>query len=168
LISAYASVGQTNRVFQLLESTAARKPNDFSTIASVAQAYMQLQRTNDAVNLLNRIAKLPNLDAGALTTLAHLYSQLGQVGRLEESLTRLTTVMPDSPEAWYDLAAIRSVLGNKQPEALKALSKAIQLSNARLTKDAKASNLQAMAQKDDRFLIIRKVPGYAQALQGAL
>jgi len=168
LISAYASVGQTNRMFQLLEGVAARKPNDFTTIASVAQAYMQLQRTNDAVILLNRIAKQPNLDAGAITTLAHLYSQLGQVARLEEALTRLTSILPDSPEAWYDLAAIRTVLGNKQQDALKALSKAIQLSNGRLAKDPKANNLQSMAQKDERFAILRTLPGFAQALQGAL
>ncbi len=168
LISAYAGAGQPARMFQLLEATAARKPNDFTTVASVAQAYLQLQRTNEAVAMLNRISVQTNLDAGALTTLAHMYSQLGQVGKLEESLTRLTATLPDSPEAWYDLAAIRAVLGNKQQEALKALSKAIQLSNARLLKDAKASNLQTMAQKDDQFVIIRKTPGFAQALQGAL
>jgi Flp pilus assembly protein TadD len=168
LITAYIGVGNTNRAFQLLEALVKRKPNDYTTVASAAQAYIQLQRPNDAMRLLDSLLRLNTLDAGALTSLAHMYSQLGQVDKLEATLTRLTAIVPDNPEAWYDLAAIRAVLGSKNSEALRALSKAAQLSNARLAKDPKANNLQKAVQSDNRFDKLRTMPGYQQALQGTL
>lgn len=168
LITAYISVGSTNRAFQLLDAMVKRKPGDFTTVASAAQAYMQLQRPGEAIRLLDSLLQQKNLDAGSLTSIAHMFSQMGQVAKLEETLTRLTVVVPDNPEAWYDLAAIRAVLGNKNPEALLALSKSIQLSNARVAKDPKANNLQKTAQSDNRFEKLRTQPGYQQALQGAL
>lgn len=167
VVSASISMGNTNRAIQMLQQVVARKPNDFTTVASAAQAYMQLQRPQEAVRLLDTLLQ-QNLDANSLTTVAHLFSQLGDVVRLEATLAKLTTVLPDSPEAWYDLAAIRAVMGNKQPDALKALSKAIQLSNARLAKDPKAPNLINTAQGDNRFQVLKAQPGFALALQGAL
>jgi tetratricopeptide (TPR) repeat protein len=168
LITAHIGAGNTNRAFQLLQGMVARKPNDFTTVASAAQAYAQLKRPQEASRLLETLLQQTNLDANSLTTIAHLLSEIGDVVRLEKSLTKLTAILPDSPEAWYDLAAIRAVMGSKNQEALKALSKAIHLSNARLTKDPNAGNLIKTAQGDNRFQTLKNQPGYAQALQGAL
>ncbi len=166
VIMAYMGTGNTNRAIQLLQALVARKPNDFTAVASAAQAYAQLQRPQEAGRLLGTLLQKTNLDAGSLTTVAHLLSQIGDVVRLEQSLTQLTVVLPDSPEAWYDLSAIRAVMGSKNSDALKALSKAVQLSNARIATDPKASNLVKTAQEDPRLQALRTQPGYMQALQG--
>ncbi|MCD6051041.1 MAG: hypothetical protein K0Q55_2444, partial [Verrucomicrobia bacterium] len=122
-----------------------------------------------ASRLLGTLLQQTNMDAASLTTIAHLLSQIGDVRQLEMTLTKLTVSLPESPEAWYDLAAIRCVLGGaKHQEALKALSKAIQLSNARLAKDPNAGNLSKTVQTDNRFQVLKALPGYAQALQGTL
>ena len=167
LISAYAGAGMDAKMYASLESVIARKPNDLTVLASAAQAYIQLRKTNEANKLLDAINSHTNLDPGALTALAHMHSQLGQVAKLEQALDKLTLVLPESPEAWYDLAAIRAVMGTKQDACLKALSKSIQLSNGRLSKDPKAGNLQKTAATDDRFQSLRKNPGFAQAMQGS-
>lgn len=168
LISSYALVGQTNKVYQILESVVARgnATTNYTALASAAQAYIQLQHTNEALKVIALLMQKPKLDASTLTALAHMNSQLGQVAKLEECLTKLTGALPDNPEAWYDLAAIRAVMGGKQQEALKALSKSVQLSRARLAKDPKAGNMQEMAIKDERFLVLKNTPGFPQALQG--
>lgn len=168
LVSAHISAGNTNRAFQVLQTLVARKPKDFTTVASAAQAYAQLRNPQEASRLLQGLMLLTNLDAGALTTVAHLQSEIGDVVHLEQTLTRLTTIIPDSPEAWYDLAAIRAVMGTKNQEALIALSSAIKLSNARIAKDAKASNLLENAKTDPRMQQLRNQPGFMQALQGGL
>lgn len=166
LVTTYIGMGNTNRALQLLDQMVTSKPNDFMTVASAAQAQMQLQRPTVAVSLLNRLLQHTNLDANQLTTVAHLYSQLGQVTQLEIALTRLTTILKDNPEAWYDLAAIRAVAGNKNKDALQALSKAVQLSNARRAKDPGASNLQQMATSDGRFQALRADMNFSKALEG--
>ena len=168
LITAHIGAGNTNRAFQLLQGMVARKPNDFTTVASAAQAYAQLKRPQEAARLLNTLLQQPTLDANALTTIAHLFSEIGDVVHLEITLSKLTTIIPESPEAWYDLAAIRAVMGTKNQEALKALSKAIQLSNARLAKDPNAGNLIKTAEGDNRFQALKKLPGYELAKAGKL
>jgi hypothetical protein len=67
--------------------------------------------------------------------------------------------MPESPEAWYDLAVLKCGVG-KQPEALAALRQALDLSAKRLQQDPKARDLLASARKEERFGSLRQNPEF--------
>ena len=67
--------------------------------------------------------------------------------------------MPESPEAWYDLAVMRCGLG-KAPEALAALRQALDLSAKRLQGNPKARDLLASAKKEERFGPMRQLPEF--------
>jgi len=77
--------------------------------------------------------------------------------RLESALEKLVKLTPDSPEAWYDLAALK-IGFNKQTEALAALRRAMALNAERLKHDPKAKDLAAEIKKDGRFATIRETP----------
>ena len=47
----------------------------------------------------------------AVLSIAQAYATLGNAAKLEAALERLTKVMPESPEAWYDLAVLKCGLG---------------------------------------------------------
>jgi hypothetical protein len=78
-------------------------------------------------------------------------------------LQKLTKLQPESPEAWYDLAALEAALG-KSNEALGSLRQSSQFNARRLAQDPKASNLMLTAQKDGRFDQLRKYPEVQQLI----
>ena len=94
-----------------------------------------------------------------MLALASAYAALGSAPRLEAALERLTKVMPTNPEAWYDLAAVKTQIG-KPAEALPALKQALDLSAQRLQRDPKARDLLASARKEDRFAPLRQLPEF--------
>jgi DNA-binding SARP family transcriptional activator len=91
--------------------------------------------------------------------LASAYAALGFAPRVESALERLTKVMPDNAEAWYDLSAVKAQIG-KPNEALPALKRALELSAERLKRDPKARDLLAAARKEDRFAALRQTPEF--------
>ena len=64
-----------------------------------------------------------------------------------------------SPEAWYNLAAARAMLG-KNPEAVAALSQAVVQSNERRKSDTNAPDLAAEARKTNAFPTLRSMPEF--------
>ena len=83
----------------------------------------------------------------------------GNAPKLEVALEKLTKVMPENPETWYDLAALKCGFG-KPVEALAALRQALDLSAARLQHDPKARDLLATARKEERFAPLRQLPEF--------
>ena len=109
--------------------------------------------------MLDRVLAATNIDAGAVLACAQAYLQLNNLPKLEMTLQKLTTVTPESPEAWYDLAAIKATLG-KREDSVKSLKQSIRLSDARLQHTPTAKNLRAEAAKDDRFASIQSRPEF--------
>jgi len=62
----------------------------------------------------------------------------------------MTEATPESPEAWFDLARLRAVLG-KKPEAITALKQALALNARRLQANPAARDLAAGLAKDGSF-----------------
>lgn len=129
----------------------------------LAQTYLSMQRTNEAVRVLSTTLMQPQLDAGALVSLAGAFVQLGQVQLLETTLSRLTRISPDNPEAFYDLAGVQALLG-KPTNALETLRKALELNAARLKADPKAKDLKAEVWKDGRFNALRSNPEFIKLM----
>src|SRR5205085_3478780 len=133
-----------------LEKAVLDNPTNFQASFNLAAAYLQIQQTNRAVEILDRVLNDPHAESGAVLAIAQAYAQIGNYAKLETTLERLVKLVPDSPEAWYDLAALRATMG-KSPEAITALGRAFELSAKRRILDPNSKDLVAEAQKDQRF-----------------
>jgi len=118
-----------------------------------------LQNPEAALRTLDQALDDPKLDANGVLSIAQAYAALGNPAKLEAALEKLTKVMPENPEAWYDLAVLKSGIG-KPAEALSALRRALDLSAKRLQRDPKARDLVANARKEERFGPLRQSPEF--------
>lgn len=140
-----------------------KNPTNLTAAFNLASAYIQLQRTNEAVQLLESLMNTPTADASTVFSVAGAFSQIGAAEPLERALKRLVTVVPDNPEAWYDLARAQAVMG-KNPESLSALRNAFILSNARLKQHAGSPDLIKDALTNSSLVNIRKMSEFAALL----
>jgi Flp pilus assembly protein TadD len=162
LIQAYSSFGNNSglqRTVDKLEAQVRANPADFQAALALAEGYRQLQKPDAALRTLDQALSNPKVDANTVLGLAQAYAALGNVPKLEAALEKLTKVMPGNPEAWYDLAVLKSGIG-KSAEALTALHQALDLSAQRLQRDPKARDLLANARKEERFAPLRQMPEF--------
>jgi thioredoxin-like negative regulator of GroEL len=144
---------------QQLEGELRANPDDFSKAFELASRYMQLQQTDRAIQILDAVVESPHAQVGPVLAVAQFYAQMNNVQKLEPTLQKLVALAPNEPEAWYNLAATKAVIG-KSTEALQALARAVDLSSQRLSKDPKAHDLRAQAETDNRFATLRATPGF--------
>jgi thioredoxin-like negative regulator of GroEL len=162
LITAFNSYGNTaglQRSADKLEGMTRTNPDDFQAAIGLAEAYRFLQKPQEAIKALDKAIANPKADANAVVGIAQTYAALGDAPKLEAALEKLTKVMPESPEAWYDLAILKCGL-NKSAEALAALRQALDLSAKRLKADPKARDLLASARQEARFAPLRQSPEF--------
>lgn len=120
----------------------------------LASAYFQANRSNAAMAVLEELLTNEAADTRTLISLAQAFQMVNRIDKMEESLNRFAMKSPDSPEAWFDLAAIQAAQ-SKLPEAQSNLGKAIKLNDARVTKDPKSRNLRDLFKNDPRFDPVR-------------
>ncbi len=138
-------------------------PTNPTTGAYLAAAHVQLRQPIRARLILDKLIELPDVDPGTLIAAAQTYSQLNDGPKLESTLGHLVKKAPQSAEAWYDYSGVLATL-KKKPESIKALDKALQLSDARRTKDPKAKDLRKIATTDGRFKAVRDDPEFLKVL----
>ncbi|HKS37066.1 MAG TPA: tetratricopeptide repeat protein, partial [Verrucomicrobiae bacterium] len=146
-----------------LEEQFRTNPSDGKAAFDLASIYLTRQQTSAALTILDQLVNSPNADANTLLSVAQAYVQLQQGARLEVVLKRLVTVTPDSPEAWYDLAATQAILG-KGEEAIQTLRKAIELNNKRLTRLPGSGDLRKAIATNQSFLALRNSPEFQKLL----
>lgn len=145
---------------QLLEDQARTSPTNFAVHVELARLYLQMQQTGLADQALEPLlAPTSAPTAPDLIRAAQLFGAMANWPKLEGTLERLVKVSPESPEAWYDLAAFKANLG-KNTEALTDLAHALQMSAQRLQSDPKARNLLENARTDPRFAALHQNPEY--------
>ena len=162
LIQAYSSFNYTpglEKTVAKLEGVNKASPGNFQAALGLADGFRHLHRNDSAMQALDQAFNQPQLDGTTLLGIAAMYAELGNVSKLEASLQKLVKLMPDSPEAWYDLAALDANIG-KQTEALTALRQALDLSAKRLQRDPKAQNLVNNARTEKRFDMLRQLPEF--------
>ncbi len=158
-----AGIKPTQASLQHLEDEVRTNPTNYQAALDLASAYGQMQQTSRRITVLEAIMQKPALKADILLQLSQQYAQMQNVPKLEAALERLVQVASTSPEAWYDLAALKVSL-NKSSEALAALKQALDLSAARLKRDPKARDLLRDVRKDVRFDKLRQTPEFEKVV----
>jgi predicted Zn-dependent protease len=146
-----------------MEEEVQKSPTNIQAAIQLAGVYAQLQQTGRAVQLLDGVVGSPAVVPNLVVRAAQLYSQLGDLPKLETTLEKLTKLSPDSPEAWYDLAAMKANLG-KNVEALPALTRCLELSGQRLQQNPRARDLSNDARQEVRFTALRATPEFQKLL----
>jgi thioredoxin-like negative regulator of GroEL len=158
LIQAFSSFGNTagvEKTVAKLEAQVKANPANFHAALGLAEGYRQLHKNDAAMQILDQTLSQPQIDGATVLGIASVYGELGNYGKLEVALQKLTKLMPDSPEAWYDLAGVEATVG-KQTDAMAALRQALDLNAQRLKRDPKARDLVATARTERRFDVLRQ------------
>jgi tetratricopeptide (TPR) repeat protein len=154
-----AARGQVEDQLQQMENEARDNPSNFQNIFKLAQFYFQMHQTGRVIALFDQAVANPGILPIDIGMIAQFYAQTGNLPKLEDTLVKLTKVIPNQPEPWYDLAALKTVLG-KNNEALQDLRTSLDLSAARLKTNASARDLLAEVRKDQRFDSLRNLPDF--------
>jgi tetratricopeptide (TPR) repeat protein len=154
---------QPRNDLQAMEDEVRKNPNNSQAAVQLAGIYVQMQQTGRAAQLLDSVLSNSAAPPNAVVRAAQIYNQLGDFPKLERALEKLTQVSPESPEAWYDLAAMKANLG-KNAEAVPALTRALELNNQRLQRDPKARDLSTDARQEPRFASLRTTPEFQKLL----
>jgi thioredoxin-like negative regulator of GroEL len=164
LVEIYSTINNTAG----LESVVAKLKPQLQTNAAnpdvavtLSQAYRGLQKNAEAVQTLDGIMNASNPGPTALLLAAQEFAAMHNVEKLEAALEKLVKTAPDSPEAWYDLAALKATV-NKTQDALDALRHAFELSSKRRRADPKAMDMIAQAKTDPRFASVRSLPEFSK------
>ncbi|HEX3800305.1 MAG TPA: DUF2723 domain-containing protein [Verrucomicrobiae bacterium] len=165
LKSQHSTPAQPQANLQQLEKEVADNPTNFQAAFSLAADYIQAHQEQRALQILDQVLDNPKVDQNAVMFLAGAYVQMRNYPKLEAALSKLTQLEPHSPEAWCDLAAMRSVLG-KTNQALQDLRRTLEENSARLSQDPKASNLLLNIRNDQRFAPLHPLPEYQQLVGG--
>jgi tetratricopeptide (TPR) repeat protein len=150
---------QAETQLQRMQNEAHTNPANFQNVFSLAAFYLQLQQTNRIIELFDQTLAVSNITPEAVGGIAQFYAQIGNLVKLESVLEKLTTVVSNQPEPWYDLATLNVVLG-KSNESLRNLRACLDLNTRRLQHNPKARDLLAEARKDRRFDPLRNLPEF--------
>jgi tetratricopeptide (TPR) repeat protein len=146
-----------------LEKQLTTEPANLQLAFKLASDYAQLQQTNRALQLVDQFIASPQADVNTLLFAAEICRQFSQFSRVEQALEKVVKLMPESPEAWFDLGGFQALL-NKQPQAMESLRKALQLSAQRLAREPNAANLYNNALADARLQVLRDTPEFQKLL----
>jgi len=144
---------------QRMENEASTNPTNFQNIFSLASIYFQMRQTDRVIELFDRALTSPQISQDDITVIAQFYAHIGNLPKLEKAVERLVAAAPNEPEPWYDLAALKIVLGQTN-ESLQDLRTSLDLSAKRLRQNPKARDLLAEVRKDHRFDPVRNLPEF--------
>ena len=146
-----------------LEKQWAGQPTNWQTAVRLVMNLMQLQQGQRAVEVLDQIMANPQAGKNEMLFAAQAYNQLSHIPKVEQALSRLVRLAPDSPEAWFDLAGIQAVL-NLQTQAIASLTESLKRSADRRAKDPKSPNLYTNLLVDEKLNSLRPLPDFNRLL----
>jgi tetratricopeptide (TPR) repeat protein len=154
-----AGRAQFTTQLQRMEDEARTNPTNFQNIFSLASVYFQMRQTDRVGELFDQVLANPHVSPNEIGVIAQFYAQTGNLPKLENAVEKLAAIAPGEPEPWYDLAAVKIVLG-KTSESLQDLQTSLALSAQRLKQNPQARDLLAEVRKDHRFDAIRNLPEF--------
>lgn len=156
-------MAQNQANLQQMEAEFKARPNNVGNAVQLANTYAQMnqiERVRQIADVL--LTNSPN-DPTAVNFTMQVYMQLRDTVKLEVTLQRWAS-MNNTPEAWLDLAAIKTALG-KTPEALNSLKTCLDLNSRRLAADPKASNLALFVRSDERLKSLQALPAFQELIK---
>ena len=140
-----------------LESEVKANPTNFLQQFDLAQKLFQLGQSDRAFQVLDGVLSNPQVTIPMVMSVADAYNRLNQPQKLQAALEKLAQLAPDSPEAWYDLAASHASLDQTAP-AIDTLKKTLDVNAKRLAQNPKAEDLRTKLASDPRFAKLRAMP----------
>ncbi len=157
------SLSQLQTEVAKLQQDVKANPSNFNMQFDLAQKLFQMGQNDQAFQVLDGILTNPAATLPMVMSVADAYNRLNQPAKLQSALNRLTQLAPDSPEAWYDLAASQAQLG-QSAEAMQSLKKALDLNSKRLAQNSKATDVRTTLASDQRFASLRDTPEFKALL----
>jgi len=152
-------IQQTGSAVAVLDRVLSNPRVDSSALVVMAQAYSQMGNGAKATALLDRTLNDPRVEPNVLLAAAQAYAHLANIPQLEVALEKLVKLLPDEPETWYDLAALKVRL-QKPAESLEALRHALDNNTKRLARNPKAADLRINARTNPDFNPLRQMPEF--------
>jgi thioredoxin-like negative regulator of GroEL len=149
-----SSTGDIQNEIARLEKAVDANSTNVMQQFGLAQKYVQAGQNEKAYQVLDRVLASSQVTLQQVMTVAKAYNDLGQPKKLQGALEKLTQLAPESPEAWYDLAASQATLGQTVP-ALESLKKSLTLNSKRMETNATATDLNMTLTNDVRFSKLR-------------
>src|SRR6185437_9841901 len=168
------SMSQMQTEVEQLQKEVKANPSNFNGQFDLAQKLFQMGKNEQAFEVLDSVLTNPAATIPMIMSVADAYNRLNQPLKLQGALDRLTQLAPESPEAWYDLAASHAQLG-QNAQAIQSLKKALDLNDKRLAqaprtnataKPARPNDLRSTLAGDQRFAHLRDTPEF-KALVGS-
>jgi tetratricopeptide (TPR) repeat protein len=119
---------------------AGENSNPVRQIFAQIQGALATKQTNAARQMLDRLLSLPSIDPNALVGVAAGYLQVGDMDKAEQVFIRITKMMPESSEGWYNLALVQANRG-ESAAAVASLKKAVALYPADLKQKPQIADL---------------------------
>ena len=116
--------------------------------------------TVEEVQALAQAIRQPSIDTTNLLMAAQFFNHLGSQKQLEAALVVFTGKMPESPEGWYDLAAVQAAQRDRTADSWASLGKALALDKQRRATNAAADNIYKRVVTDPRFTDVRRLPEF--------
>jgi hypothetical protein len=145
-----------------------RSKNAAPAAEQIKQAFAQIQQnmaqgqTNAAEQILDQLLNFADKDPETLRNVANGYLALRNFVKSEQAIQRVTQLLPDRYDSWYNLATVE-VFRGELPQALASLKKALDLNAAEMAKDPKTANLRAHLFQDAYFAPLRQTPEFQAA-----
>ena len=136
--------------------------------APVAQALAQVSQdlaqgqSNAAEQILDQLLNLPGLDPSTLGNVANEYLRLHNFEKSEQAILRITQLLPDRSDSWYNLATVQAFRG-QAAQALASLKKSLDINAGEIVKDPKTPNLRQHLFQDPYFAPLRQTPEFQAA-----
>jgi tetratricopeptide (TPR) repeat protein len=118
--------------------------------------------TNNAAAILDQLLNFSGADPNTLMTVADAYLRLRDMAKSEQAITRLTQILPDRSDPWYNLATIQSARGEVS-QALASLKKSLDINTKEVARDPKTVNLRKHLFEDNNFAALRQTPEFQAA-----
>ena len=131
----------------------------------IAQALAQVQQnlsngqTNAAEQILEQILNFQGADPESLRTVANIYLTMRNFTKSEQAITRITQLLPDRSDSWYNLATVQA-FRNELPGALASLKKSLDINSNEIVKDPKTPSLRQHLFQDPYFGPLRQTPEF--------
>ena len=146
-----------------LEQQLAAQPTNWPVAGKLVMSLIQLQQIPRALQVLDQILASPQAGNNEMIFAAQVANELNQLSRVEQALSRLVKLSPESPEAWFDLAGIQAVL-NQPTQALLSLSESLKRNSQRRAQHPQAPNLFTNALVDEKLNSIRPLPDFQRMI----